>query len=128
MPDVDLMATRESRKVQRFYSWNKEDMEAEGLDSLAGDVNWMNWQLPYIFPPVHIIPAVLVKMKEQNVPRVILVAPWRTGDLSHPVLMGMTIGIMRIPHAKKLVGGIPLRKLEPCHLCDFWNNRGGGEN
>ena len=102
-PDVDLMASAGSRKVQRFYSWDKRDKEAEGLDSLAGDVIWSEWRLPYIFPPFSLIPGVLRKMKEQKVRRAILIAPWRTRDPVHPVLMKMSKRTMRIPHEEGLV-------------------------
>ena len=62
-PDVDLMATDKSRKVPLFYSWNRSDREAWGIDSLASDVNWTHFQLPYCFPPFPLIQQVLDKCK-----------------------------------------------------------------
>ena len=40
VPDIDLMATQESRKVPRFIIWCKGDREAVAWDSLSSKVKW----------------------------------------------------------------------------------------
>ena len=91
IPDVDLMASGESRKCPVFYSWTIEDQEAWGIDSLAKDVNWSQYSLPYCFPPFPLIPQVLQKVREQKVPRMLLVAPWWPSKPYFPTLLHMMV-------------------------------------
>ena len=65
-PDVDLMASDLSRKVPMFYSWSRADQEAWGIDSLAQDVNWQQFNLPYCFPPFPILQQILDKCKTKR--------------------------------------------------------------
>ena len=66
-PDVDLMASDFSRKAPMFFSWSRADKEAWGIDSLARDVDWNQFRLPYCFPPFPLIQQVLDKCKRQGV-------------------------------------------------------------
>lgn len=84
--DVDLMASSSSRKAPFFYSWNRADHEALALDALAPDVDWTRWENPYCFPPFPLIEAVLRKVEEQQVQRMILVVPWWTSKTYLPLL------------------------------------------
>ena len=90
-PDVDLMASDQSRKCPIFYSWTVEDQEAWGTDSLAKDVNWAHWSLPYCFPPFPLLPQVLQKVRELKVLRMILVAPWWPTKPYFPTLLSMLV-------------------------------------
>ena len=102
-PDVDLMASDRSRKVPVFFSWSRLDIEAWGLDSLAQDVNWAQFSLPYCFPPFPLLQQVLEKCKRQEVPKMILVAPWWLGKPFFPVLMSMLLDVRRIPLSSQLI-------------------------
>ena len=102
-PDVDLMASNESRKVPVFFSWSRQDTEAWGLDSLAQDINWDHFQLPYCFPPFPLLQQVLDKCRQQEVHRMILVAPWWLGKPFFPALLSMLIDVRRIPVSSQLV-------------------------
>ena len=75
-PDVDLVASDQSRKVPLFFSWSRQDREAWGIDSLAQDINWSQFNLPYCFPPFPLLQQVLDKCRQQEVKQMILVAPW----------------------------------------------------
>ena len=57
-PDIDLMATEESRKAPFYVSWRSCDTSAVALNALAEDVDWRGWQLPYCFPPFPLIDQV----------------------------------------------------------------------
>ena len=57
-PDIDLMATEESRKAPFYYSWRSCDASAMAINALAEDVDWRSWQLPYCFPPFPLIDQV----------------------------------------------------------------------
>ena len=74
--DVDLMATEESKKAVFFYSWRRCDTNALGLDSLAEDVSWSQWNLPYCFPPFPLVERVLQKAQTQEVAQMVVIVPW----------------------------------------------------
>lgn len=74
--DVDLMATEESKKAVFFYSWRRQDTNALGLDSLAEDVSWAQWDLPYCFPPFPLLERVLQKVQSQKIKRMVVIVPW----------------------------------------------------
>ena len=103
VPDVDLMATNLSRKVPVFYSWTQGDTEAWGIDSLAPDVNWKQWSLPYCFPPFPLLPQVLAKVRDQQVDKMILIVPWWPTKPFFPLLLEMILDVRRIRMMNKLV-------------------------
>ncbi|CAJ0958249.1 unnamed protein product [Ranitomeya imitator] len=70
-PDVDLMASRLNAKVHNFIARSR-DPQAIGVDALISP--WHQFQLPYVFPPLPLLPRVIRKIKTEGVP-VILVAP-----------------------------------------------------
>ncbi|CAJ0962706.1 unnamed protein product [Ranitomeya imitator] len=70
-PDVDLMASRLNAKVHNFIARSR-DPQAIGVDALI--FPWHQFQLPYVFPPLPLLPKVIQKIKTEGVP-VILVAP-----------------------------------------------------
>ena len=92
-PDIDLMATEESRKAPFYFSWRSCDASALAINALAEDVDWRSWQLPYCFPPfplidqvggnahtgcisINIIMQVLQKAAKQEIEKMVLVVPW----------------------------------------------------
>ena len=102
MPDVDLMATNQSRKLPVFFSWSRQDDQAWGIDSLAQDVSWHQFQLPYCFPPFPLLQQVLEKCRVQEVSRMILIVPWWTGKPFFPVLQ-MLLEVRQIPVSSRMV-------------------------
>ncbi|CAJ0928014.1 unnamed protein product [Ranitomeya imitator] len=70
-PDVDLTASRVNRKVPQFVSRSRDPL-AVGVDALA--IPWSQFELPYLFPPLPLLPKLLKKIKAEGVP-VILIAP-----------------------------------------------------
>ncbi|CAJ0931053.1 unnamed protein product [Ranitomeya imitator] len=70
-PDVDLMASRLNAKVHNLIARSR-DPQAIGVDALISP--WHQFQLPYVFPPLPLLPKVIRKIKTEGVP-VILVAP-----------------------------------------------------
>ena len=102
-PDVDLMASDASRKLPVFFSWSRQDVEAWGIDSLAQDINWASFSLPYSFSPFPLLQQVLDKCKQQQVNRMILVAPWWLGKPFFPALVEMLQDVRRIPVSSRMV-------------------------
>jgi hypothetical protein len=102
-PDVDLMASDLSRKLPLFYSWSRKDIEAFGLDSLAEDVPWGQFDLPYVFPPFPLIDRVLEKMRTERVDKAVIVVPWWPSKPFFPKLLGMAIDSRRLPSWGRLV-------------------------
>ncbi|CAJ0936185.1 unnamed protein product [Ranitomeya imitator] len=70
-PDVDLTASRVNRKVPQFVSRSRDPL-AVGVDALA--IPWSQFELPYLFPPLPLLPKLLKKIRAEGVP-VILIAP-----------------------------------------------------
>ena len=93
-PGVDMMATRESSKTERFWGWRK-DSSAEGIDSLSPIVSWRNIGFPYIFPPPPLISKVLDKIVQANLKEAIIIAPWWYSKTWFPRLRHMTIDIKK---------------------------------
>ena len=102
-PDVDLMASNESRKRPVFFSWSRKDNEAWGIDSLAQDVEWNLFELPYCFPPFPLLQQVLEKCRSQKVKRMILIAPLWAGKPFFPALLDLLIDCRRIQVSSRMV-------------------------
>ncbi|CAJ0959122.1 unnamed protein product [Ranitomeya imitator] len=71
VPDVDLMASRANHKVPQYISRSHDPM-AVRCDTLV--IPWTQFQMPYLFPPLPLIPRIVKKIKTEGVP-VLLVAP-----------------------------------------------------
>lgn len=100
--EVDMMATRDSAKLDRFWGWRKDEL-SEGIDSLSPLVSWRDLGKIYVFPPPPLIAKVLNKIREGQVHEAIIVAPWWPSKPFFPGLMRMTTDLRRIPIKKKLV-------------------------
>ncbi|CAJ0939180.1 unnamed protein product [Ranitomeya imitator] len=62
-PDVDLTASRINRKVPQFVSRSRDPL-AVGVDALA--IPWSQFELPYLFPPLPLLPKLLKKIKRKG--------------------------------------------------------------
>ena len=96
-PDIDMMATRESSKTERFC--------AEGIDSLSPSVSWEKIGFPYVFPPPSLINKVLDKIVQAKIEEAIVITPWwySKNKTWFPKLRNMTIDRRRLPLLKDLV-------------------------
>ena len=123
VPDVDLMATVLSRKAPLYYAWSRSDPEAWGQDSLAKDVNWKQFNLPYCFPPFPLLGQVLSKARAQGVDRMLLIAPWWPTKPWFSTLMTMTLTCMRFRFNKDMVVDMSTGQTPPdvkrCRLVGF---------
>ena len=118
-PGVDLMATVMSRKAPMFFAWNREDPEAWGQDSLARDVDWTQFSLPYCFPPFPLVGQVLAKVRDQEVDRLILVAPWWPTKPWFSTLINMMLDCRRFRFKATITdmaSGQPPPDIRRCHL------------
>jgi hypothetical protein len=68
---VDLFATRFNHRLPLWHS-PVDDPLALGVDSLS--ITWER-MLGYAFPPIHLIPSVVGKLKRTWSCRIILIAP-----------------------------------------------------
>ena len=120
-PGVDLMATVMSRKAPMFFAWNREDPEAWGQDSLARDVDWTQFSLPYCFPPFPLVGQVLAKVRDQEVDRLILVAPWWPTKPWFSTLINMMLDCRRFRFKATMItdmaSGQPPPDNRRCHAC-----------
>ena len=119
-PQVDLFATRFNHKLPQFVS-PVPDPTAWAVDALS--LPWGNLDL-YAFPPVSLVPQVVVKMIDQGCRRMILIAPgwpnmpwfWDLVNLSVQILF-------TLPLVKDLVtqpfNGLVHRNLGNLNLHDW---------
>ena len=74
-PPIDLFASRLCHQLPQYIAWHP-DPYSQGTDAMIQ--NW-NIGLPYAFPPFSMISRVLLKIKQECVPLLILIAPvWST--------------------------------------------------
>ena len=112
-PDVDLMASTQSRKVPFFFSSHRKDEEALALDSLSRDVMWNAWTLPYLFPPFPLIAACLNKIQDQAVEKIIMILPFWPGKAWFSDFQKMALSVKRLPVRKDLVLDMLSQKAPP---------------
>ena len=105
-PDVNLMATTLSRKAPFFYSWNCQDTEVLAINSLAPDISWVDWELPYVFPPFPLIAPVLAKVLDQKVKVILIVVPWWPSKAFLAMLQSMIFDCRRIRLSRDMITDI----------------------
>ena len=93
-PQVDLFATRENHKLPLYVS-PILDKKAIGIDALR--IDWNSWKTLYLFPPVKMMPQVLLKL-ESFAGLVVLVAPYWPNQSWFPRLQRMCESPRRFPH------------------------------
>ena len=64
---------------------------------------WNLFDLPYCFPPFPFPQQVLDKCRRQEVPRMLLVAPWWSGKPFFPALLSMLLDCRRIRVSSSMV-------------------------
>ena len=73
MPTLDTFASRQTHKLGRYMSW-EADPQAVGRDALLCKWDNLNW----IFPPVPLIPKILLKLKQERVDALLVCPYWPT--------------------------------------------------
>ena len=82
-PDIDLFASRLNYQVGRYVSW-KPDPVALAMDAFS--VVWSRLK-PYLFPPFSLLGEVLQKLKVEEVPSAVVIAPdWPTAHWFYLIL------------------------------------------
>ena len=88
MPDVDVMASRFNKKLDRFMSRTRDPM-ACGADALV--CPWHQFKLLYAFPPLQLLPRLLRRIRVEHKP-VILVAPAWPRRAWYSLILKMAVG------------------------------------
>ena len=74
-PTVDCFATRWNHKLPRFFAPD-HDQSAQGAERIDGlQQSWASEDLPYLHPPISLIPRVLQKMRSEPT-NALLVTPY----------------------------------------------------
>ena len=97
---LDLFANRWNAQLKNFYSW-KAQPTALGTDALS-----QKWPKTgaYAFPPVILIPAVLNKIIQDKIEKIVVVTPaWTTQNWYAKILNMITKHPTLIPKAKNLL-------------------------
>lgn len=97
--EVDLFASRENTHCRLFFSIRDRDAPL-GTDALSHP--WPNTLL-YAFPPVHLIPHVLARVREESL-SLVLIAPWWTNKPWLAEIFLLLAGQpWRLPNSKDLL-------------------------
>ena len=73
VPEIDLFATRENRKVPRYIS-PVPDPHAEGVDAFT--FPWSRWGSIYLFPPTNLLLRVLVLLQHYQGHALLITPSW----------------------------------------------------
>lgn len=116
LPQIDLFASTASAQLPRFVAWG-ESQDAEAFDALT--LHW-KFQLAYLFPPLPLIPRVVVKLRK-SIGSFILVTPFWPAQTWFPDLLHLPLQeVRRLPLLPDLVvdlqTGLPPPLLKSLHL------------
>ena len=85
-PEVDLFASRLFYQIKNILC-----METRPLGTDALQQNWSHHHLLYAFPPFSLIQKVLQKVRQENVPLLIIVTPTWPGQCWYPELLCLSV-------------------------------------
>ena len=89
MPEIDLMATKNSNQTKRYYSALR-DNQAEGIDAFTQ--NWDRFKLAYVFPPVVMVELILNRIFQcKTSSRFILISPWKPKARWFPKILTLAL-------------------------------------
>ncbi|KAA6367189.1 MAG: putative reverse transcriptase, partial [Streblomastix strix] len=119
-PTIDMFSNRRNRKFKRFVSVTR-DRWAVTQDSLS--MSWKS-EIPYLHPPIPLIPATLSKLKREGVQALLIVPNWPSQPW-WPELRSMMSRFMILGESKDLlVPGGRMKKqkrhLPPGKLIAVW--------
>ena len=119
-PDIDLFVTNQSAQVPAYFTWHLGDPYARGIDALAQDLDWSQFNLPYAFLPFSLIPMVLQKAIAQKVDKMILVCPYWPSKTFFTILKNHAMIMYRLPFRNNMVmdlqTGLPPPNLQKMRL------------
>ena len=99
-PWIDLFASLLSHQVKRYFAW-KPDPYCLAVDALQQP--WPGQRLLYAFPPFVLINRILMKIRQERIDRIILIAPgWQAQTLismscQEPILLPVVKNLLRSP-------------------------------
>ena len=96
VPEIDLFATRENRKLPRFLS-PVPDRLAEGVDAFT--CPWNRWQSVYLFPPTSLLLRVLLLLQHYR-GRALLVTPDWPNQPWYPLALRLAKRRWPLPHPR----------------------------
>ena len=102
LPEIDLMATKHSAQLSRYYSPLIEE-EALEVDSMVQD--WNRFKLNYIFPPPVMLELVLNRVFQcKKETRFLLVTPWKPHSTWFPKALLLSLeDPLRLPQSLQLI-------------------------
>ena len=108
-PHIDLFASRENAQLPTYCSWTRDPA------ALHQDAMSMSWDgiSTYAFPPIALIPRVLLKLSQSTDCRMILICPRWPRQPWFTRLLSLLLGTPRtLPPRRDLIlaEGLPLRK------------------
>ena len=86
-PPIYLFASRLCHQLPQYIAWHPDPC-SQGTDAMIQ--NW-NIGLPYAFPPFSMISRVLLKIKQECVPLLILIAPVWSTQPWYPELLNLCV-------------------------------------
>ena len=117
-PEVDLFASNRSAQVERYFTLDRKDKRAAGIN--ASEKEW-DFKLMYAFPPPQLIPRILDRMNEHRGTLILITAFWtRAAWLPELIQMSMKQPL-RLPLQQSTVSdliicGKPSRSREQIRL------------
>ena len=111
-PEIDLMATSQSKQTARFYS-ALLDEEAEQIDAFTQD--WGKFSLAYIFPPTPLIILILKRIYQFGLEtRFIVITPWAPKASWFPKALRLAlIDPIRLPLSQNTVVDLANSNIQP---------------
>ena len=86
-PTTDLFASRLFNQLPQYIAWHP-DPYSQGTDAMIQ--NW-NIGLPYAFSPFIMVSRVLLKIKQERVPLLVLIAPVWSTEPWYPELSNLCV-------------------------------------
>ncbi len=93
MPNIDLMATRINKQVDRFMAF-RPDPDAYAIDAFAW--SWEQFKF-YCFPPFACISRILLKLSGENTIGILVTPDWKN-QVRYSHLKGMTVNEIHLPY------------------------------
>jgi hypothetical protein len=123
LPTVDCFANKMNHKCQRFFAPVRDQLAGNAVAFDAMQQPWKRETLPYLHPPIELIPQVLQKIRSEKCSAVLVVPFWPahswwssiTSLLIKQTILGKTEDILRRgPTMDPRLNNLPPGKLVMC--------------